>query len=75
MSEPRPAPSPKDVLSPMAMALFVLSMAALAAAVLVLTVANRVATRPAPSALARADSLAREVSALRESLAIERARR
>lgn len=72
MSNPKPEPTPKDFMTPMALALFVLSIAALGASVLVLTVANQVATRPAPSALARADSLARVVVAIRESLVVER---
>lgn len=79
MTQQRPVAPAGDPISKMAMALFVLSLAALAAAVVVLVVANqvagRVASRPATAEATAADSLAREVAALRESLAMERASR
>jgi hypothetical protein len=68
---PRPASAPS--LTPLALVLFVSALAALGASVLLMIVAQRVAKQAPVVAAARADSLAREVSALRESLAVARA--
>ncbi len=57
-------------LTPMVTMLFVASLAALAAAVVVLTVAQRVASRVPSIASAPVDSLSREVDSLRRQLAL-----
>jgi hypothetical protein len=69
----RSRPSSAPSLTPLALVLFVSALSALGASVLLMIVSQRVAKQASAVAVARADSLGREVAALRESLAVARA--